>query len=212
MSVYAQTRKRKLVEMLHEHGISISYDRVLEVSAQLGDAVVSKYIEDGVVCQPVLRKGLFTTAAMDNIDHNLSSTTAASAFHGTSISVFQHPTKDNEGEEIDKLQFGEEKVKTVPELPDSFTNVKPAFFRKKNPLPPSGTEADANAMNLQKPDLSPEFAWLQMVILTEGTGALNVTWSTHHARKKRSPDFEVTIASLLPLLRDAAHTVATVRM
>ena len=39
-----------LVEMLHEHGISISYDRVLEVSAQLGDAAVSKYMKDGVVC------------------------------------------------------------------------------------------------------------------------------------------------------------------
>ena len=50
-----------------------------------------------------------------------------------------------------------------------------------------------------------------MIILTEGTGALNVTWSAHHARKKRSPDFEVTIASLSPLLQDAAHTVATVR-
>jgi hypothetical protein len=28
--------KRLLVEMLHEHGVSIHYDRVLEVSAQLG--------------------------------------------------------------------------------------------------------------------------------------------------------------------------------
>ena len=50
MSVYAKTRKRMLVEMLHEHGISISYARVLEVSAQLGDASVSKYMKDGVVC------------------------------------------------------------------------------------------------------------------------------------------------------------------
>lgn len=38
MSVHAKTRKRSLVEMLHEHGRSISYDRVLEISAQLGDA------------------------------------------------------------------------------------------------------------------------------------------------------------------------------
>ena len=74
MSVYAKTRKRMLVEMLHEHGISISYDRVLEVSAQLGDAAVSKYMKDGVVCPQVLRRGLFTTAAMDNIDHNPTST------------------------------------------------------------------------------------------------------------------------------------------
>ena len=43
MSVHAKTRKRTLVEMLHEHGISISYDRVLEISAQLGEATVSKY-------------------------------------------------------------------------------------------------------------------------------------------------------------------------
>ena len=70
--------------MLHEHGVSISYDRVLEISAQLGDATVSKYVEDGVVCPPVLRRGLFTTSAMDNIDHNPTATTATTSFHGTS--------------------------------------------------------------------------------------------------------------------------------
>ena len=77
--MHAKTRKRMLVEMLHEHGISISYDRVLEVSAQLGDAAVSKYMKDGVVCPHVLRRGLFITAAMDNIDHNPTSTTATTA-------------------------------------------------------------------------------------------------------------------------------------
>ena len=106
MSVYAKTRKRMLVEMLHEHGISISYDRVLEVSAQLCDAAVRKYMNDGVVCPQVLPRGLFTTAAMDNIDHNPTSTTATTAFHGTSISVFQHPTRDENGEERGPLTFG----------------------------------------------------------------------------------------------------------
>ncbi|KAJ3613285.1 hypothetical protein NHX12_019535 [Muraenolepis orangiensis] len=51
MFIYAKTRKRKLVEMLSEHGICISYDRVLEISAQLGDATVSKYVEDGVLAE-----------------------------------------------------------------------------------------------------------------------------------------------------------------
>ena len=98
MAVYAKTRKRNLVEMLHDHGLCISYDRVLEISAQLGDATVTKYVEEGVVCPSVLRKGLFTTAVMDNIDHNPAATTATTSFHGTSISVFQHPSKDNQGE------------------------------------------------------------------------------------------------------------------
>ena len=50
--------------MLHNRGISISYDKVIEVSEQLGDAAVAKYVEDEVVCSPDLRRGLFTTAAM----------------------------------------------------------------------------------------------------------------------------------------------------
>ena len=58
------------MELLHEHGLSILYDRVLQISAQLGDAAVAKYTEDSVVHPSELRKGLFTTAAMDNIDHN----------------------------------------------------------------------------------------------------------------------------------------------
>ena len=67
---------------------------MLEISAQLGDATVSKYMEDRVVCPPVLRKGLFTTSAMNNIDHNPIAMTVTTSFHGTSISIFQHPTKD----------------------------------------------------------------------------------------------------------------------
>ena len=85
--------------MLYEHGLAISYDRVLEISAQLGEEAVRKYVEDGLVCPTVLRRRLFTMAAMDNIDHNPTATTAATSFHGTSISVFQHQTKDDKGEE-----------------------------------------------------------------------------------------------------------------
>lgn len=40
---------------------------------------------------------------------------------------------------------------------------------------------------------------------------MNVTWSAHHASKKRGTPFEVSIASLLPLLRDEAHSVSTIR-
>ena len=50
------------------------------------------------MCPTELRKGLFTTSAMDNIDHNPSATTATTSFHGTSISLFQHPTSDSDGE------------------------------------------------------------------------------------------------------------------
>ena len=81
-----------------------SYKWVLKISAQLGDAAVSKYVGDGVVCPPVLHKGLFTTAAMDNIDHDPTATTSTTSFHGNSISLFQHPTKDDRGEQHEPLK------------------------------------------------------------------------------------------------------------
>ncbi|KAK3877273.1 hypothetical protein Pcinc_018008 [Petrolisthes cinctipes] len=76
---------------------------------------------------------------MDKIDHNPTATTATISFHGTSASVFQHPTKEDKGEERGQLKFGEEKVKIVPELPDSFTNVRPPCLPRRIPNYDSGT-------------------------------------------------------------------------
>ena len=42
--------------LLHDHVLSISYDRVLEVSADLVDAAVGKYKAEGVVHPNILRK------------------------------------------------------------------------------------------------------------------------------------------------------------
>ena len=54
-----------------------------------------------MVCPPVLRKRILTTAAMDNIDHNPTASTATTSFHGTSISLFQYPSLDNKGEKLE---------------------------------------------------------------------------------------------------------------
>ncbi len=60
--------------------------------------------------------------------------------------------------------------------------------------------------------LTDEHEWLQKFSLTQEVGdEVNVSWSAHHAEKKRGLEFEMSITSLLPLLRDGAHSVATVR-
>ena len=66
--------------------------------------------------------------------------------------------------------------------------------------------------DLLRPQLALEYEWLEKVLVTEEVdGAVNLTWSTHHASQKRSREFEVSITSLLPLLRDQAHSVAPVK-
>ena len=212
MSIYAKTRKKVLVDLLHDHGISILYDRVLEISAQLGHAAVGKYIEEGVVCPSILRKRLFTTAAMDNIDHNPTATTATTSFHGTSMSLFQYPTQADEGEKREPFQVRDVSVKKVPELPETFTNIHPAAFTSKNPSPtrvdnPTNIETDQACLKL-----ADEIEWIDKVSVTEQVNEnLSITWPAHHASKQTGIAFEESITSLLPLLRESANSVATIR-
>ena len=53
--------------------------------------------------QRCLGGGLFTVTAGDNIDHNLSSLTAKSLYHGTAIPLMQFPTDDHPGLSLNLL-------------------------------------------------------------------------------------------------------------
>ena len=213
MKVFAKTRKRELIDKLHENGISISYDRVLEISGQLGETVVKQYVEDDVVCPPILRKGLFTTSALDNIDHNPTATTSSTSFHGTSISLFQHPSSDNEGEARTLPNvITESRTKKVPDLPESYTNIPPAFFHKKKPEPSVIDDLSFPDPSLFQEEIRLEYEWLEKVhATTDVDDSSNVTWSAHHASNRRTEDFATSINALLPLLRDQAHSVATIK-
>jgi len=72
LTVHAQTRKKALVETLHEMGLSISYKRVLGISTALANSVCKMFEDDKVVCPPKLHSNLFTTGAVDNVDHKLN--------------------------------------------------------------------------------------------------------------------------------------------
>ena len=90
LMIHAKTRKKGLVEALASEGLCISYKRVEGIQNSIVTQLCAKCIKEDIVCPPALQKGLFTTAAIDNIDHDPSSTGAKSSFHGTSISIFQH--------------------------------------------------------------------------------------------------------------------------
>ncbi|VDI23539.1 Hypothetical predicted protein [Mytilus galloprovincialis] len=107
---------------------------------RLGYGVVERFLSEGLVYPPVLKKGLFTTAAVDNIDHNPSSTTAKTSFHGTGISIFQHPSDDISGIERGELILGNRSnSRQVSSLPDTYANVRPAYLKTK-PKPPNSPD------------------------------------------------------------------------
>ena len=74
-----------------------------------------------------MRRKVFTTASVDNIDQNPSSTTAKSSFHGTAISLIQHPSFIGEG--VDRIIVVNERSDNagtfIRQLPQSYTDVSP---------------------------------------------------------------------------------------
>ena len=61
-----------------------------------------------------------------------------------------------------------------------------------------------------KPQLALEYQWRQKVSVAEAHDNVDITWPSHHADMKRGPAFKACMFTLLPLLRDRAHSVATV--
>jgi len=103
------------------------------------NAVCTQYRADNVVCPASLHPGLFTVAAADNIDHNLSSSTAQSSFHGTAISVMQFPNVRNALRPklcSYDMQVASDAVSDIV-LPSSFTEIDPCILPSKEPVIPA---------------------------------------------------------------------------
>ena len=130
----------------------------MQLSTALGNSICDQFHVDGVVCPANLRHGIFTTAAVDNIDHNPSSTTAQGSLHGTAISLFQHPSSIDEGEERPNTPFDITATKRegLKPLPVSYTAVPPVVLPQEpaqipqinSPKMSDGSKI-ANAMNLE---------------------------------------------------------------
>lgn len=218
LMTHAETRKRTLVDKLYNLGLSISYDRVLDLSTDMGNDVCARFESEGVVCPPKLRKMVFTTAAVDNIDHNPSSTTAQGAFHGTGVSLFQHPSIDAPGEERDFVNTENISTQTshVAQLPDSYTNVQPVILPKNEPVVPVSQGPFVSSCLEMPSALSKEYKWLNHARdeLNRGISEeiLNISWSAFHA-SQLTPDRlrQLDVSSLLPLFQEEAASAAMIR-
>ncbi|CAC5392606.1 unnamed protein product [Mytilus coruscus] len=107
----AKTRKRQLMIHYFNMGNASRTDRVLQISTQLGETEVERYLNEGYFCPLLLKGKVFYHSWVDNIDHNQSSTTSKSSFHGTGISIFQHPMKENVGVGRDQIMLPTSKPK-----------------------------------------------------------------------------------------------------
>ena len=134
LMVHAKTRRKGLIEELSEHGLSVSYKRVMEVQTDITKQLCTLYNAQKSVCPPKLQKNAFTVAAIDNLDHNPTSSTAKTSFHGTGISIFQYSDNKNQMNEFEEIESCQD-VEFC--LPTYYTTVLPTMSARVNPPVPT---------------------------------------------------------------------------
>ena len=218
LKVHSQTRSKKLVELLHEYCLSVSYKRVVSIEIGFAQSIAQQTsANSNIVCPTNLRQHIFTVAALDNLDHNPTSRTATSSFHGTGISIFQFPSSDKPGLYQKPIQIDQaQKSNTVrPILPPSYTFVPPVGRNivtqppLKDVQPPVNNPLDNEAQHEQ--------SWLTSAHANldqdQGTEtATPIVWSAHHAsRSDAVGQTEKSIEALLPLFHEKAATHGMIR-
>lgn len=104
----------------------------------IANSIIAHFESQGVVAPVQAKSGIFSTFALDNIDHNPSSTTCRSSFHGTSISMVQFPgsLEEEQGETVimNPAMMGK---KNVCNLPVSYTTVQQISLQNDNMYVPA---------------------------------------------------------------------------
>ena len=213
MLIHAKTRSRSLIDTLYNLGLCVSYDRLMSISTDLSNTVCSLYHNNQVVCPPQLSKKVFTCGAVDNIDHNPSSTTAHDSFHGTAITLTQFPTTESPGEGQDSVYLEAQKQSKLIPLPQKYTMVPPVTATA-NPIVPtkdiSLTDEQSNNMDY----IQIGGKWLSQVSRLVNKDTLddndNITFAAHHASEQPKTKIIPSKVALLPLFREMAQTTCMI--
>ena len=93
----------------------------MDIENGLCVAECKRFSEEGLACPSNLAKGDFTTSAYDNLDHNPIAITSTESFHGTAISMLQHPSVENKIEQRQNLYLpSKDSLSSSWRLPDFY--------------------------------------------------------------------------------------------
>ena len=68
LKLHANSRQKDAIAIFHALGVSVSYDRIMDVRRDFVKAVSMRWGADGVVIPTNSVRGVFVTSAVDNFD------------------------------------------------------------------------------------------------------------------------------------------------
>lgn len=201
--LHASTHQKHLIKELADLGMTISYSRILEIETAITNKICDLYSEDSRICPPNLELNVFTTSAIDNIDHNPSSNGATYSFHGTGISLIQHPTTLS----VRKAQFTLTKQDFEPKpikLPQNYYKIDHLLDEDGEvPLVEIEWNTDKSEFNAIKSVQD----WLDS---SNNNHDDLISWASFHSRQSSPVQRPITNTNMLPLLKDSINSNSVV--
>ena len=85
LKLYVNNRSKSIIQEFHHLGLTVSYNRVMEVRKKFEQAVSCRFKEDGFVGPTNCKHGVFSTATVDSVN-----VAARTDMHGTLITLIGH--------------------------------------------------------------------------------------------------------------------------
>ena len=209
LMIHNKTRQKTLLEKINQLGLCISYDRVMELESTVTNGLCSIYRSLDNVVPVNLSKNVFTTAAIDNIDHNPSSSTTTDSFHRSSVTIIQH---SDSKVSIPPFQLSQmlwtQKVTTS--LPETYTAVPvTGGVICDKPIP----SINSSPVSSHVKPFQLLFPWLDAVNETvdRKTENRNTSFAAYHATNNAQSAVMQCNNFLLPLLPDHINSPETIR-
>ena len=101
IAIHQAVRSKLLVNMLQGFGLSVEYNRLLRVEAQIEASVLKRMEENGgLFLPPDIVRGRHVFFAIDNIDFAEDTYDGRNTLHGTAMAIYQKCHPDDERPQI----------------------------------------------------------------------------------------------------------------
>ena len=206
IKLHGHARLKHQIENAHHLGLSVSYDRVMDIKVLVAHAVCKRHAEDGVILPTNVRRSVFTTHDVDNLDSNKTGNLSRGDFHGTCITVTNHLSKENSGIRRPPIVL-DHNTKSKPNLPDRYMIVPPVVIKNDDVfVPRSGNGHVRPTSNLVHSAKVKDEAWVSHVAEVMQKGELMkgdvITWAGFNSQIRSDesikPRAEIGILPLFP--------------
>lgn len=101
LAVHQATRSKELVNMLHGFGMTVEYNRIMRVEAQIEATVLQRMEQNGgIYLPPGIVEGRHVFFAVDNVDFNEDTYDGQQTLHGAAMAIYQKRDPEDDVQEL----------------------------------------------------------------------------------------------------------------